>query len=215
MRNSGALAAVWTPLGWGNGSESETGATGLPRPFPHLASCNSDSASGGRFHVCKSDIRGPGLRPWVLFNGNGVNALKEKDSTDEPGDASILKKLEASIKHFAWLVGLFGLLSAGQALACSSRLPGGTINTEWSTEMTTRKGQPCVFNAISLGTVSVTGGSVLQQPRIGKAGVKPGPGFGYVSQRTGRDSFVVGFRGHDRYNNPYTVRIRVNVTVTD
>ena len=113
------------------------------------------------------------------------------------------------------LVALFALVAAGPALACSGRSPRACLNCEVVAEMHAIRGRPCGIRSISLGPVSNTGGRILVPPRIGKAVVFPGPGYRYISQTVGTDSFVVGFAGRDRFNQPYWVRYRVNVRVTD
>src|SRR5687768_1339267 len=119
------------------------------------------------------------------------------------------------MKRLIWLIGCAICLSGTVANACSGQLAPGCVNCEWSAAMTARRGQPCGMNSISLAAVSVTGGAVIEKPKIGKAAVKQGPGFTYIGERTGTDTFVIGFRGVDRFNSPYTVKIRVNVTVTE
>jgi hypothetical protein len=119
------------------------------------------------------------------------------------------------MKRLLALVGLIYLVSDGTAIACSGTLPAACLNCEVVSELHARRGKSCIIRSLSLGSNSVTAGRVIEKPRIGKASVWPGPGLGYTAHQAGSDTFVVSFSGLDRTNNPYSIRLRVNVTVTD
>ena len=119
------------------------------------------------------------------------------------------------MKRVLSLIAFVQALSATTALACSGIIPPVCANCEVTVEMQVQKGKYCGKRALALAVVSVTDGRVVEQARYGTAEVARGPGFRYLSNRVGSDTFVIGFGGLDRFNKPVWARYRVNVRIID